>query len=154
MIMVVGQRLLQSFLKTDNAFIESLNGKFRVECVNANWFLSLNEARATMRGLAWGLDKVRPHDAIGNQVPVVLLGRPVTRPARRPMAPEYLAAGGPRLGASSAGREPPENMKTARKRQLVDEARTVWQVSIRRACQALPVDRRPNYRTKRSGERF
>ena len=37
---------------TDNAFIESLNGKFRAECLNANWFLSLDEARAKMRGLA------------------------------------------------------------------------------------------------------
>jgi transposase InsO family protein len=31
---------------TDNAFIESFNGKFRAECLNANWFLSLDEARA------------------------------------------------------------------------------------------------------------
>ena len=28
---------------TDNAFIESLNGKFRAECLNANW---LDESRA------------------------------------------------------------------------------------------------------------
>src|SRR5215472_2771663 len=39
----------------------------------------------------------------------------------------------------AAGRDPPKNMRPARKRQMVD--RTVWQVSIRRACQALPVDR-------------
>ena len=31
---------------TDNAYIESFNGKFRAECLNANWFLSLDEARA------------------------------------------------------------------------------------------------------------
>ena len=30
---------------TDNAFIESLNGKFRAECLNATWFLSLDEAQ-------------------------------------------------------------------------------------------------------------
>ena len=30
---------------TDNAYIESFNGKFRTECLNANWFLSLDEAR-------------------------------------------------------------------------------------------------------------
>ena len=30
---------------TDNAFIESLNGKFRAECLNANWFLSFDEIR-------------------------------------------------------------------------------------------------------------
>lgn len=30
---------------TDNAFIESLNGKFRAECLNAHWFISLDEMR-------------------------------------------------------------------------------------------------------------
>jgi hypothetical protein len=33
----------------DNDFIESLNGKFRAECPNANWFLSLDEAREHAR---------------------------------------------------------------------------------------------------------
>jgi putative transposase len=44
-------------------------------------------------------------------------------------------------------------MKPARKRQLVDEVRAVWRVSIRRACEALPVDRSTyRYRSKRTGE--
>jgi len=30
---------------TDNAFIEAFNGRFRVECLNAHWFLSLADAR-------------------------------------------------------------------------------------------------------------
>jgi putative transposase len=30
---------------TENAFIESFNGKFRAECLNAHWFMS-----STMRG--------------------------------------------------------------------------------------------------------
>ncbi len=34
---------------TDNAFIESLNGKLQAEGLNANWFLSLDEARRRMR---------------------------------------------------------------------------------------------------------
>ena len=38
----------------DNAFIESFNGKFRAECLNANWFLSLDEARAKCE--AWRRD--------------------------------------------------------------------------------------------------
>lgn len=29
---------------TDNAFIESFNGKFRAECLNAHWFMSLDDA--------------------------------------------------------------------------------------------------------------
>jgi putative transposase len=28
--------------RTDNAFIESRNGRFRAECLNANWFLNLD----------------------------------------------------------------------------------------------------------------
>jgi len=44
-------------------------------------------------------------------------------------------------------------MKPARKRQMVDEVRAVWQVSIRRTCQALPVDRSTyHYRSKRTGQ--
>jgi putative transposase len=39
---------------TDNAFIESLNGKFRAECLNANRFLSLDEARRKCE--AWRRD--------------------------------------------------------------------------------------------------
>ena len=33
---------------TDNAFIESLNGKFRAECLDAHWFMSLEDARGKM----------------------------------------------------------------------------------------------------------
>jgi len=36
---------------------------------------------------------------------------------------------------------------------MVDEVRRVWQVSIRRACHALPVDRSTyHYRSKRAGQ--
>jgi putative transposase len=57
---------------TDNAFIESLNGKFRAECVNANWFLSLDEAREKCEAWRRDYNEVRPHSAIGNQVPAML----------------------------------------------------------------------------------
>lgn len=30
---------------TDNAFIESLNGKFRAECLNAHWFMNVSDAQ-------------------------------------------------------------------------------------------------------------
>jgi putative transposase len=57
---------------TDNAFIESLNGKFRAECLNANWFLSLDEARRKCEAWRRDYNEVRPHSAIGNQVPAAL----------------------------------------------------------------------------------
>ena len=35
-----------------NSYIESFNGKFRTECLNAHWFMSLDDARAKDGGLA------------------------------------------------------------------------------------------------------
>lgn len=44
-------------------------------------------------------------------------------------------------------------MRPARKREMVDQVRTVWRVSIRRACRAVPVDRSTyHYRSKRAGQ--
>lgn len=33
---------------TDNAYSESFNGKFRAECLDQHWFLSLDDARQKM----------------------------------------------------------------------------------------------------------
>ena len=56
----------------DNAFIESLNGKFRAECLNANWFLSLDEAREKCEAWRRDYNEHRPHSAIGNAMPIRL----------------------------------------------------------------------------------
>ena len=69
---------------THNAFIESLNGKCRAECMTANWFLSLNEARRKCEARRRDYDEGAPHRAIGNQVPA--------------MKPPISAARGPRSG--------------------------------------------------------
>jgi putative transposase len=61
---------------TDNAFIESLNGKFRAECLNANWFLSLDEAQRKCEAWRRDCNEVRPHSAIGNKVPIMLQRAP------------------------------------------------------------------------------
>jgi putative transposase len=52
-----------------NAFVESFNGKFRDECLNQSWFVSLADAG---RGIeAWRLEynRVRPHSSLGNLTP-------------------------------------------------------------------------------------
>lgn len=58
---------------TDNAFIESFNGKFRAECLNAHWFMNLDDARATMEERRREYSEVRPHSAIGNKPPISLV---------------------------------------------------------------------------------
>ena len=35
--------------RTDNGFIESVTGKFRAECLNTHWFMSIDDARAKWR---------------------------------------------------------------------------------------------------------
>ena len=37
---------------TDNAFIEAFNGRFRAECLNAHWFMTLADAAGKVGGLA------------------------------------------------------------------------------------------------------
>jgi putative transposase len=54
---------------TDNAYIESFNGKFRAECLNANWFLSLDEARQKCEAWRRDYNDVRPHSSIGGKTP-------------------------------------------------------------------------------------
>ena len=58
---------------TDNAFIESFNGKFRAECLNAHWFLTLDDARKKMEDWRKDYNEVRPHSAIGNKPPITLI---------------------------------------------------------------------------------
>jgi putative transposase len=55
---------------TQNAFIESFNGSFRNECLNANWFDSLDHAREVIE--AWRLDynAERPHSSLGGLTPI------------------------------------------------------------------------------------
>jgi putative transposase len=58
---------------TDNAFIESFNGSLRDECLNVNWFLSLDDAQQKLE--AWRLDynQFRPHSSLGGQTPEQVL---------------------------------------------------------------------------------
>ena len=50
---------------TDNAFIESFNGKFRDECLNQHWFTSLNDAKETIEEWRKEYNEVRPHSSLG-----------------------------------------------------------------------------------------
>ena len=66
---------------TDNAYIESLNGKFRAECLSAHWFLGLADARRKCERWRRDCNNVRPHSAIGYQTPAALAKRsPATSP--------------------------------------------------------------------------
>ncbi|QJB30703.1 IS3 family transposase [Chitinophaga oryzae] len=54
---------------TDNAFIESFNGSFRDECLNVNWFLSLEDAQEKIEHWRWEYNNFRPHSSLNNLTP-------------------------------------------------------------------------------------
>lgn len=58
---------------TDNAFIEAFNGRFRAECLNAHWFMSLADAAEKMEAWRGDYNEQRPHSAIGHKVPAELM---------------------------------------------------------------------------------
>ena len=54
---------------TDNAYIEAFNSRFRTECLNASWFLSLADARERIEQWREEYNADRPHSALGNLTP-------------------------------------------------------------------------------------
>ena len=54
---------------TDNAFIESFNGSVRDECLNENWFLSLEDAKEKIEAWRTDYNLHRPHSDLGNLAP-------------------------------------------------------------------------------------
>jgi putative transposase len=54
---------------TDNAFVESFNGTFRAECLDAHWFTSLMEAQQIVETWRREYNESRPHRALGERTP-------------------------------------------------------------------------------------
>ncbi len=54
---------------TDNAFVESFNGKLRAECLNTHWFETLEEAQATLEAWRKEYNTERPHTTLGLKTP-------------------------------------------------------------------------------------
>ena len=53
----------------ENAYIESFNGKFRDECLNEHWFISLAHARSVIEAWRIEYNTERPHSSLGNLTP-------------------------------------------------------------------------------------
>ena len=54
---------------TDNAVIESFNGRFREECLNTHWFESLDDAKAKIDAWRWDYNEHRPHRSLEGLTP-------------------------------------------------------------------------------------
>ena len=66
-------RLHLSFIRpgkpNDNAYIESFNGKFRDECLNEHWFLSIAHAREIIAAWRIEYNQERTHSSLGDLTP-------------------------------------------------------------------------------------
>ena len=54
---------------TANPFIEWLNGSFRDECLNTNWFLSLDDAKEKIDSWRMEYNQYRPHSSLNDLTP-------------------------------------------------------------------------------------
>jgi transposase InsO family protein len=87
---------------TDNAFIESFNGKFRAECLNAHWFMSLETTRVEYATL--GVETITRRDRTARSAANPRSSSSIdqwrtARPERNRL--EKIQLAGPRMGSSS-----------------------------------------------------
>ncbi len=54
----------------ENAYIESFNGRFRDECLNEHWFVSMRHARQLIEEWRIEYNTERPHSSLGYLTPV------------------------------------------------------------------------------------
>ena len=65
----VDLKLIAAGKPTQNAYIESFNGKFRDECLNDHYFNNLAHARAVIAERRRDYNEARPHSSIGRMPP-------------------------------------------------------------------------------------
>ena len=65
---------------TDNPYIESFNGSFRDECLNINWFLSMNDAREKIAEWMEEYNIFRPHSSLGDLTPEEFIEKQQKKP--------------------------------------------------------------------------
>jgi putative transposase len=62
-------KLIQAGKPTQNAFIESFNGRFRDECLNDHWFTSLPQVRILIAAWRRDYNQHRPHSSLDYLTP-------------------------------------------------------------------------------------
>ena len=83
-------RFIEPGKPVQNAFVESLNGKIRDECLNLHWFRSLRHAREVIGQWRRHYNTKRPHSALGYLSPTEFLTQ-TTAPALETLAVSTLS---------------------------------------------------------------
>lgn len=77
----VDLKLIAAGKPTQNAYIESFNGKFRDECLNDHYFTNLAHARVVIGEWRRDYNEVRPHSSIGRIPPAQFAARHRLQPS-------------------------------------------------------------------------
>lgn len=88
-----------------NCFVESFNGRFRDECLNENWFLSLNDARRIISKWKEHYNEVREHGSLGGLTPSEFARK---RPTRVDTPSSILPLKGEEVGPEITNNNPAE----------------------------------------------
>ena len=102
----VGWHYIAPGKPTQNAFVESFNGRLRDECLNETLFTSLHYARVVLAAWQRDYNEVRPHSALGGLTPSAAPGAvsvSTCSPASRPLRAG--SAGGLRPALTQAARD-------------------------------------------------
>lgn len=65
----VALKLSEPGKPTQNAYVESFNGRFRDECLNENWFTSLAHAKTASEQWSIYYNEQRPKKSLGGLTP-------------------------------------------------------------------------------------
>jgi transposase InsO family protein len=80
----IALRLIEPGKPNQNAYVESFNGRFRDECLNEHWFVSIAHARAVIEAWRQEYNDERPKRSLGGLTPAQyakqLAARPLTMP--------------------------------------------------------------------------
>lgn len=77
----------------ENAYIESFNGKFRDECLNEHWFMSLAHARNVIENWRIEYNTERPHSSLRNLTPAEFAKALATTPRNNvSLTPDSIAS--------------------------------------------------------------
>jgi putative transposase len=82
----------------ENSYIESFNGRLRDECLNVEWFRSLDEAREKLACWRDHYNHHRPHSALDDRAPAAFAGLHRTGARRFALSNSDKTNGGPPQG--------------------------------------------------------
>jgi putative transposase len=75
-------RFIEPGKPQQNCYVESFNGKFRDECLNEHWFLSMRHAREVIATWRQEYNEERPHSSLDDQTPKEFAERFLTADSR------------------------------------------------------------------------